>query len=105
MSVFSAFGLNTERYEYFSIFRQNAAKYGPEKLRIQTLFAQCYLIIKFLSQGILNEKCPNTEKKKRKYGPEKTPYLDTFGAVVNGCLVCKLVNTKLDFDCDENLDY
>ena len=37
---FSAFGLNTERYGYFSVFSPNAGKCGPEKQRIQTLFTQ-----------------------------------------------------------------
>ena len=34
---FPAFGLNNERY---GIIRTNAGKYGPEKLRIWTLFMQ-----------------------------------------------------------------
>ena len=34
---FPVFGLNTE---YLSIFNLNAGKYGPEKLRIGTRFAQ-----------------------------------------------------------------
>ena len=32
---FPAFGLN------LSVFSSNTGKYGPEKLRIQTLFTQC----------------------------------------------------------------
>ena len=49
---FPAFGLNTERYgeirrdtEYLPVFILNAGKYGPEKLRIRTLFTQCYLLV------------------------------------------------------------
>ena len=38
---FLAFGLNTERYSYLSVFNLNAGKYRPEKLRIRTLFTQC----------------------------------------------------------------
>ena len=40
---FPAFGLNTERYgvsPYLSVFSPNAGKYGPEKIRIWTLFTQ-----------------------------------------------------------------
>ena len=38
---FPAFGLNTERATpYFFVFSPNAGKYGPEKLRIRTLFMQ-----------------------------------------------------------------
>ena len=36
---FPAFGLNTERYGERK--SPNAGKYGPEKLRIRTLFTQC----------------------------------------------------------------
>ena len=36
---FPAFGLNM----YLSVFSANAGKCGPEKLRIQTLFTQCYI--------------------------------------------------------------
>ena len=38
------FGLNTEGYgvSSLSVFSLNAGKYGPEKLRIQTLFTQCW---------------------------------------------------------------
>ena len=32
---------------YLSVFSPNAAKYGPEKLQIRTLFTQCILIINF----------------------------------------------------------
>ena len=39
---FPAFGLNTE---YLSVFSPNAEKYGPEKLRMQTIFTQCMMII------------------------------------------------------------
>ena len=42
---FPAFGLNTERYEYLSIFRPNAGKYKPEKLQIRALFTQCMPLI------------------------------------------------------------
>ena len=38
---FLAFGLNTEYPEYLLVFSRNAGKYGPEKLRIRTLFKQC----------------------------------------------------------------
>ena len=31
---------------YLSVFRPNAGKYGPEKLRIQTFFTQCILLPK-----------------------------------------------------------
>ena len=38
-----------------------------------------------MARTSLHEKCPNTEfffgLNKGKYGPEKTPYLDTFHAV------------------------
>ena len=40
-SVFSVFELNTGDTEYLSVFSPNAGKYGPEKLRIRTLFTQC----------------------------------------------------------------
>ena len=36
--IFPALGLNTERY---GVFSPNVGKYGPEKLRIRTLFTQC----------------------------------------------------------------
>ena len=36
---FPIFGLNTEIYGY-GVFSQNAGKYGPQKLRIRTLFTQ-----------------------------------------------------------------
>ena len=43
-SYFPTFGLNTEIYgvstEYLSVFSPNGEKYGPEKLRIWTLFEQ-----------------------------------------------------------------
>ena len=39
--LFSPFGLNTERYEYLSILSPITGKYGPEKLRIRTLFTEC----------------------------------------------------------------
>ena len=45
---FPAFGLNTERYYYHSIFGQNAEKYGPEKLQIRILFTQRNLCLKCL---------------------------------------------------------
>ena len=35
---FPEFGLNTARHEDLSVFSLNAGKYGPEKLRIRTLF-------------------------------------------------------------------
>ena len=38
-----AFGLNTE---YLSVFSPNAGKYGPEKLRIWTIFSQWELEMK-----------------------------------------------------------
>ena len=37
-TYFSEFGLNTEDTSYLSVFNPNLGKYGPEKLRIQTLF-------------------------------------------------------------------
>ena len=37
---FSVFGLNTERYGVILRIQPNAGKYGPEKLRIWTLFTQ-----------------------------------------------------------------
>ena len=33
---------DTEYTEYLSVFSPNAGKYGPEKLRIRTLFTQCF---------------------------------------------------------------
>ena len=42
-SYFSAFGVNTERYSVslrMPVFNPNAGKYGPEWLRIRTLFTQ-----------------------------------------------------------------
>ena len=46
---FIAFGLNTEWYRstYLSVFSQNVWKYGPEKLRIWTLFTQ-WLLARYL---------------------------------------------------------
>ena len=38
---FPAFGQNRRDTRYFSIFSPNAGKYGPENLRIRTLFTQC----------------------------------------------------------------
>ena len=38
---------------------------------------------KFLRRTTLREKCPNTYT--GKYGPEKTPYLDTFHEVLSLC--------------------
>ena len=40
---FPTFGLKTERYGVSLLFSPNAGKYGPEKLRIRTLFTQCLL--------------------------------------------------------------
>ena len=45
----------------------------------------------------LREKCPNTElfgPNKEKYGPEITPYLDTFHAVFERALNKLLCNTS-----------
>ena len=39
-SVFPVFWQNTENAIYLSVFIPNAGKYGPEKLRIPTLFTQ-----------------------------------------------------------------
>ena len=47
---FPAFGLNTERYPFLSLFNPNAEKYGREKLLIWTLFTQC---ISYDSNGII----------------------------------------------------
>ena len=47
---FPAFRLNTERYE-ISVFSPNAGKYGPEKLRIPTLFTQWKNIVRILFRG------------------------------------------------------
>ena len=41
---FAALGLNTVMY-YLPLFSPNAGKYGPEKLRILTLFTQLPLLI------------------------------------------------------------
>ena len=38
---FPAFRLNTERYEVFLPIQSEYGKYGPEKIRIWTLFTQC----------------------------------------------------------------
>ena len=35
---FPTFRLNAERYSYLPEFSPNAEKYGPEKLRIRTIF-------------------------------------------------------------------
>ena len=44
---FPAYGLTTERYgEYLSVFSSSAAKYGPEKLRIRTLFTLIFISLK-----------------------------------------------------------
>ena len=42
---FPVFGLNTE---YLSVFSPNTGKYGPEKIRIWTLFTQFYIKFFFL---------------------------------------------------------
>ena len=38
-------------------------------------------MLKPFSSQSLHEKCPNTEFFTGKYGPEKTPYLESFHAV------------------------
>ena len=51
-----------------------------------------------LVQYTLREKCPNAEylsafsPNARKYGPEKTPYLDTFHAVISERYLPKYCN-------------
>ena len=57
-SVFSAFGLNTEKY----IFSLNAGKYGPGKLRIQSLFTQCDLKMKHCTEKDIKIKYKNLRK-------------------------------------------
>ena len=49
-----AFGLNTERTKYLSVFSPNAGKYRPKKLRIWTLFTQCIFYRMFQSSYFLN---------------------------------------------------
>ena len=60
--------------------RVKGIKYYKLKILISTL----HLVLQLLS-----EKCLNTGK----YGPEKTPYLDTFHAV--NCLMFKTVHELL----------
>ena len=38
---------NSDQISYLSAFSPIARKYGPEKLRIQTLFTQCNVVEKF----------------------------------------------------------
>ena len=47
---FPPFALNTERY---GVFRVNAGKYRPEKLRIRTLFMHCILISAIIVRIVL----------------------------------------------------
>ena len=47
---FPAFGLNTGRSEYLSVFSPNAGKHKPEKLQIQTFFTQSEFLM-ILSSG------------------------------------------------------
>ena len=48
--IFSHLDWIRRNTEYLSVFSLNAGKYGPEWLRVRTLFMQCYL--KYFCKGI-----------------------------------------------------
>ena len=41
---------------FWSVFSPNMGKYGPEKLRIRTLFTQCKLDKSYVKQGVFSDK-------------------------------------------------
>ena len=51
VTTFSRSDLIRRDTRYLSVFSQNAGKYGPEKLQIQTLFTQCCCLTTIISQS------------------------------------------------------
>ena len=62
---------------YFSCVKP-AIKFQRLKILIVSLLLLWESYFSHLEELALRKKCPNT----RKYGPEKTPYLDTFRALL-----------------------
>ena len=65
-SYFPASGLNIKRYQVFLRIQSECWKYGPEKLRIRTIFAQCILNDLKLLNGWIDLKCLLTKNSRVK---------------------------------------
>ena len=83
---FPTFGLNTERY---GVFSPNAGKYGPEKLRIQTLSTQCLsqINLQFMWSYFIHKSLPRNIRKGSIFNLPRITYNGTNAVYFGGSLI------------------